>query len=238
VFVHHNRAMQVFLETERLLLRRFTEDDLENLVELDSDPEVMRFITGGRATPREEVANEILPAFLDHYERYAGYGFWAAVEKSTEGFLGWFHFRPADGAPAGRSRARLPPTQIRLGQGLRHRRLASVDRQRVHRVWSRACRRLHDDGERRLETRNGEVGSAIRTGLSPAMAGLHRGRGGGRRRVRALETGVGAGDDCGPMRAVYSIGISNRAMIPGSPPFARRSGSGSRVATHAYPCSG
>src|ERR1044072_634731 len=93
VFVHHNRAMQVFLETERLLLRRFTEDDLENLVELDSDPEVMRFITGGRATPREEVANEILPAFLDHYERYAGYGFWAAVEKSTEGFLGWFHFR-------------------------------------------------------------------------------------------------------------------------------------------------
>ena len=60
MFVHNNRAMQVFLETERLLLRRFTEDDLENLVELDSDPEVMRFITGGRATPREEVENEIL----------------------------------------------------------------------------------------------------------------------------------------------------------------------------------
>ena len=83
--LHHNRAMQVFLETERLLLRRFTEDDLDNLVELDSDPEVMRFITGGRPTPREEVENEILPAFLDHYERYAGYGFWAAVEKSTRG---------------------------------------------------------------------------------------------------------------------------------------------------------
>jgi RimJ/RimL family protein N-acetyltransferase len=110
VFVHHNRAMQVFLETERLLLRRFTEDDLENLVELDSDPEVMRFITGGRATPREEVANEILAAFLDHYERYAGYGFWAAVEKSTEGFLGWFHFRPAEGAP---------PGEVELGYRLR-----------------------------------------------------------------------------------------------------------------------
>ncbi len=37
--------MQIFLETERLVLRRFTGDDVDNLVELDSDPEVMRFIT-------------------------------------------------------------------------------------------------------------------------------------------------------------------------------------------------
>jgi RimJ/RimL family protein N-acetyltransferase len=102
--------MQVFLETERLLLRRFTENDVENLVELDSDPEVMRFITGGRGTPREEVENEVLPAFLDHYERYAGYGFWAAIEKSTGRFLGWFHFRPAEGAP---------PDEVELGYRLR-----------------------------------------------------------------------------------------------------------------------
>ena len=38
--------MVVFLETERLVLRRFTEADVDNLVELDSDPEVMRYITG------------------------------------------------------------------------------------------------------------------------------------------------------------------------------------------------
>jgi hypothetical protein len=37
---------------------------------------------------------------------------------------------------------------------------------------------------------------------------------------------------------IYSIGISKRAMMPGSPPLASSSGSGSRVATHAYPCSG
>ena len=102
--------MHVFLETERLLLRRFTEDDVENLVELDGDPEVMHFITGGRATPREEVQDEILPAFLDHYERYAGCGFWAAIEKSTGRFLGWFHFRPAEGAP---------PGEVELGYRLR-----------------------------------------------------------------------------------------------------------------------
>lgn len=54
---------QVFLETQRLLLRRFTQEDSQNLVELDSDPEVMRFINGGRATPCDEIENDILPAF-------------------------------------------------------------------------------------------------------------------------------------------------------------------------------
>ena len=47
--------------------------------ELDADPDVMRFINGGRPTPREEIETEFLPAFLGYYERYAGYGFWAAV---------------------------------------------------------------------------------------------------------------------------------------------------------------
>lgn len=92
--------MQIFLETERLQLRRFTDDDVDNLVELDSDPDVMRFISGGRPTPRDEIENDILPAFLAYYERFAGYGFWAAVEKSTDRFVGWFHFRPAEGAPS------------------------------------------------------------------------------------------------------------------------------------------
>jgi len=90
--------MQIFLETERLLLRQFTEDDVDNLVELDSDPDVMRFVNGGRPTPRDEIENVVLATFLDYYERFAGYGFWAAVEKSTGRFVGWFHLRPAEGA--------------------------------------------------------------------------------------------------------------------------------------------
>jgi RimJ/RimL family protein N-acetyltransferase len=93
-----NSPMQVFLETERLVLRRFTTADADNLVELDSDPEVMRFINGGGPTPRDEIVSEVLPAFLDYYERYAGYGFWAALERATGQFVGWFHFRPAEGA--------------------------------------------------------------------------------------------------------------------------------------------
>jgi RimJ/RimL family protein N-acetyltransferase len=90
--------VEVFLETERLLLRRFTSDDVDELLALDDDPEVMRYVTGGRATPREEIERDVLPAFLGYYRRYPGFGFWAAIEKSSGQFVGWFHFRPEDEA--------------------------------------------------------------------------------------------------------------------------------------------
>jgi RimJ/RimL family protein N-acetyltransferase len=50
--------MRVFLETDRLVLRRFTEADEDNLFELNSDPEVMRFLNGG-PTLRDEVRTRI-----------------------------------------------------------------------------------------------------------------------------------------------------------------------------------
>ncbi|MGH2448968.1 MAG: GNAT family N-acetyltransferase [Chloroflexota bacterium] len=88
--------MDVFLETERLLLRRFTEFDVDNLAELDSDPEVMRYLNGGIPTPREVIEREVLPRFLHYYAIYDAYGFWAAIEKSTSQFVGWFCLHPED----------------------------------------------------------------------------------------------------------------------------------------------
>jgi RimJ/RimL family protein N-acetyltransferase len=102
--------MQVFLETERLALRRFTTADVDNLVSLDADPDVMRFVNGGKPTSREEIENKFLPAFLGYYQRYQEYGFWAAIERSTAEFLGWFHFRPRDPTA---------PEQAELGYRLR-----------------------------------------------------------------------------------------------------------------------
>ena len=52
----------ISLETERLTLRRLTEDDASNLVALDSDPAVMRYLSGGSATPREVIEREICRA--------------------------------------------------------------------------------------------------------------------------------------------------------------------------------
>ena len=91
--------MPSVLETERLALRRFTDEDVDLLVELDSDPSVMRFITGGRTTPRSEIEEEVLPAFLRHYARWPGWGFFATHERVSGTFLGWFHLRPGDGDP-------------------------------------------------------------------------------------------------------------------------------------------
>jgi RimJ/RimL family protein N-acetyltransferase len=102
---------QVVLETDRLILRTFTEADVDNLVELDSDPEVTHFITNGEPTSRDEVENDILPAFLGYYGSEDGYGFWAAIEKTTGDFLGWFHLRPNPDHPV--------PDEPELGYRLR-----------------------------------------------------------------------------------------------------------------------
>lgn len=88
----------VHLTTERMVLRRFTAADVELLYELDNDPEVMRYINAGMPVPREEIVDEILPSFLAYDERADGYGFWAAEERASGRFLGWFHFRPGEGA--------------------------------------------------------------------------------------------------------------------------------------------
>ena len=90
----------VFLETERLILRRFTGADADQLFALDDDPQVMRYISGGPGTPLEEIERDDLPHFLRQYESLPGWGFWAAIERSTGAFLGWFHLRPDKGAPA------------------------------------------------------------------------------------------------------------------------------------------
>jgi RimJ/RimL family protein N-acetyltransferase len=89
--------MAVFLETARLVLRTATADDVDHLVGLNGDPEVMRYLTGGAATPREEISDAIIPAWLRYYDRYDGFGYWIAQTRDTGEFLGWFHFRPEPG---------------------------------------------------------------------------------------------------------------------------------------------
>ena len=43
--------------------------------------------------------HDYLPAFMSYYDRFDGYGFWAAIDKSNDEFLGWFHLRPQEGDP-------------------------------------------------------------------------------------------------------------------------------------------
>lgn len=91
-------GMYVFLETERLVLHPFTgtEAEADDLFALENDPDVMRFINGGRSVSRETIRRQILPRLLHDYPCFGTRGYWAAEEKSTGMFLGWFEFRPLD----------------------------------------------------------------------------------------------------------------------------------------------
>ena len=56
----------------------------------------MRYLAGGKPTPHAQIESQTLPRFLSRcgqLERYA----WAAVEKASGEFLGWFALRPMEG---------------------------------------------------------------------------------------------------------------------------------------------
>jgi len=87
--------LRIYLETDRLVLRYLTEEDVENLYALDADLEVMRYLNNGRPHSRSQIVEKVLPHYFDHHVRYGDrYGFFAAIEKESERFIGWFHFRP------------------------------------------------------------------------------------------------------------------------------------------------
>ena len=77
---------QAVLRTERLLLQPLADEHLPLEIELDSDPEVMRYLTG-RASSRDEVE-------VAHRRRLAaatkvdGLGFWVGFDGDD--FVGWW----------------------------------------------------------------------------------------------------------------------------------------------------
>nr|WP_285742448.1 GNAT family N-acetyltransferase [Lentzea sp. NBRC 105346] len=72
-----------------MVLRPFTESDVDLLVELNTDADVMRFL--GPPMSRADTEAE--------FPKYLTDVFLAAFAKDTGEFLGWFEFRPlADGA--------------------------------------------------------------------------------------------------------------------------------------------
>lgn len=110
----------IYLETERLTLRRFTPADVDDLVALDGDPEVMRFLSGGPATPRKQIRARILPRFIAITARHSTLGYWAAHARENGTFLGWFAFHPIAGdAAAGGLIDNDDTTQVELGYRLR-----------------------------------------------------------------------------------------------------------------------
>ncbi|MFI7532175.1 GNAT family N-acetyltransferase [Streptosporangium sp. NPDC049376] len=88
---------QTTLHTGRILLVPLADEHLEDEVELDSDPEVMRYLEG-RARTREEV-ERFHRKRLAAADRVPGLGFWAG---SVDGrFVGWWILEPPQRADQG-----------------------------------------------------------------------------------------------------------------------------------------
>jgi RimJ/RimL family protein N-acetyltransferase len=87
--------VSVRLETERMRLRKFTPDDLDHLFQLDRDPDVIRYAATD-PPDYETVRDRILPRVLRSYSAGDGLGYFAAVEKDTGEFLGWFQLTPRE----------------------------------------------------------------------------------------------------------------------------------------------
>jgi len=85
------------LTTERLRLRRMRPGDAARIVALDSDPEVKRWIDQGRPPDADRIREEVLPRWIAAYEGSGGMGFFAAEDRLTGEFLGWFHLKPWTG---------------------------------------------------------------------------------------------------------------------------------------------
>ncbi|WP_228974191.1 GNAT family N-acetyltransferase [Streptomyces sp. DH12] len=89
-------STEAFLTTDRLVLRPFSPGEEELLVGLDGDPEVMRYLTGGRPTPLEVARDEHLPGMLRRHPCTGVFDYWAAEDAVTGEWLGWFEFRPLE----------------------------------------------------------------------------------------------------------------------------------------------
>ena len=79
--------MKPILETERLFLSEFTIEDAQLLIDLNSNPNVTRYIGDGPLKNLEEAKDLLLNTLFPQYPNKLGR--WAVHLKSTNEFIGW-----------------------------------------------------------------------------------------------------------------------------------------------------
>lgn len=75
------------LETDRLTLRAWRDDDLDVLAAINADPEVMRYILDGSVRDREQSAESLRKMQRDWAEN--GFGLYAVEVRATGELIGW-----------------------------------------------------------------------------------------------------------------------------------------------------
>ena len=82
--------------TNRLSFRLLTSIDAELLFELDQDPEVMRHLTAGKLTSREDINKVFIPRMEAYRDPQKGWGLWGVFLKDNNEFIGWVLVRPME----------------------------------------------------------------------------------------------------------------------------------------------
>ena len=81
-------------DTPRLSFRLMNADDAELLFELDQDPEVMKYITGGKMTTMEKIMEVYVPRMESYTNPEKGWGIWKTAIRETNEYIGWILTRP------------------------------------------------------------------------------------------------------------------------------------------------
>lgn len=77
------------METKRTTLRRFKKSDLEFMRQLEGDPDVVK-CTPYKIPQTIDQTKARLDGLVEKEGVYAPFGVWAAFEKNSKEFLGWF----------------------------------------------------------------------------------------------------------------------------------------------------
>ena len=80
--------MKAILETDRLLLREYVEEDAEAFFKLNSDPEVLRFVPDKRLLNVEQARQILIDHPIADYRKH-GFGRGACILKSTGEQIGF-----------------------------------------------------------------------------------------------------------------------------------------------------
>ena len=79
-----------------MALTRTNWPDVDDVVALNADAEVMRYLDHGRPMTAARVLAEEMPRLMAHNRRADRLGSWVARDRGTGSFLGWFMITPVD----------------------------------------------------------------------------------------------------------------------------------------------
>jgi len=83
-------------DSSRLRYQFISDTDQDFLFELDQNPEVMKYLTGGVPTSKADISNVFIPRLYAYRNINKGWGLWKATVIDTQQDIGWILIRPME----------------------------------------------------------------------------------------------------------------------------------------------